>query len=78
VEVDITKHRLVPKHEVLSPEEAKKVLETYGVEPHQLPLLLSKDPVAKIIGAKPGDIVKITRKSPTAGEIVVYRYVVEG
>jgi DNA-directed RNA polymerase subunit H len=75
--VDITKHRLVPKHEILSPDEAKKVLETYGVEPHQLPLLLSSDPVAKAIGAKPGDIVKITRKSPTAGEIVVYRYVVE-
>ena len=76
--MDITKHRLVPKHEILSSDEAKKVLETYGVEPHQLPLLLSSDPVAKAIGAKAGDIVKITRKSPTAGEIVVYRYVVEG
>ncbi|MEM1689650.1 MAG: DNA-directed RNA polymerase subunit H [Candidatus Hadarchaeales archaeon] len=77
-EIEITKHRLVPKHEVLSQEEAKEVLERYRVEPHQLPLLLSSDPVAKAIGAKPGDIVKITRKSPTAGEIVIYRYVVEG
>lgn len=78
VEIDITKHRLVPKHEVLSQEEAKEVLERYQIEPHQLPLLLSSDPVARVIGAKPGDIVKITRKSPTSGEIVIYRYVVEG
>lgn len=74
----IKNHRLVPKHEVLSPEEAKEVLERYQIQPHQLPLLLSSDPMAKAIGAKPGDIVKITRESKTAGKIVVYRYVVEG
>ncbi len=77
-EIDILEHELVPKHEVLSPEEAKKVLEELGVKPIQLPYLLVSDPVARQIGAKPGDIVRITRKSPTAGETVAYRYVVVG
>ncbi len=74
----ILEHVLVPKHEVLSPEEASKVLKELGVSPDKLPWIRASDPVARAIGAKPGDIVKITRKSPTAGEIVVYRYVVPG
>jgi len=74
----ILEHELVPKHEVLPPEEALKVLKKLGVTPDKLPWIRASDPVARAIGAKPGDIVKITRKSPTAGEIVVYRYVVPG
>ena len=29
------------------------------------------------LGVKPGDMIKIARKSPTAGESIYYRYVVE-
>lgn len=47
-----------------------------GVEPWQLPWISINDPVIKAIGAKPGDIVRIIRKSPTAGEFVTYRYVI--
>ena len=75
---NIFKHNLVPKHEVLSPEERKKVLEKYRIEPYKLPRIKTSDPVIRVIGAKPGDIVKIVRKSPTAGESIYYRYVVEG
>ncbi|MCI4435256.1 MAG: DNA-directed RNA polymerase subunit H [Ignisphaera sp.] len=74
----ILEHELVPKHEVLSIEEGMKILKEYGVKPEQLPWIRASDPVAKAIGAKPGDIVRIIRKSPTGGEIVVYRYVVPG
>jgi DNA-directed RNA polymerase subunit H len=74
----ILEHELVPKHEVLSIEEGMRILKEYGVKPEQLPWLRASDPVAKAIGAKPGDIVRIIRKSPTGGEIVVYRYVVPG
>ncbi len=76
--VNIMEHELVPKHEVLSPEEALKVLKELGVRPDQLPYLRASDPIAIAIGAKPGDIVRITRKSPTAGKIVVYRFVIAG
>lgn len=75
---NIFEHYLVPKHEVLSPEERKAVLEKYRIEPYKLPHIKVSDPVIRVIKAKPGDIVKITRKSPTAGEYVYYRYVVEG
>lgn len=75
---NIFKHYLVPKHEILSPEERKEVLEKYRVEPYKLPRIKTSDPIVRVIGAKPGDIIKITRRSPTAGEHVYYRYVVEG
>uniref|UniRef100_A0A7C2Z9P1 DNA-directed RNA polymerase subunit Rpo5 n=1 Tax=Ignisphaera aggregans TaxID=334771 RepID=A0A7C2Z9P1_9CREN len=76
IDLKILEHELVPKHEVLSLEEGLEVLKKYGVRPEQLPWIKTSDPVVKAIGAKPGDIIKITRKTPWGGEIVVYRYVV--
>ncbi|MCY0874067.1 MAG: DNA-directed RNA polymerase subunit H [Acidianus infernus] len=76
--IDPRLHSLVPKHEVLSIEEAYKVLKALGVSPEQLPWIKASDPVVKAIGAKPGDIIKITRKSQTVGETVIYRYVISG
>ncbi len=73
----ILNHELVPKHEVLSEDEVKELLKSLKITKEQLPKILSKDPVIKILGAKPGDVVKITRKSPTAGESVYYRVVVD-
>jgi len=69
---------LVPKHEILSPEEREELLAKYRVKPYQLPKIRASDPAVKAIGAKPGDIVRIIRRSSTAGEHVVYRYVIEG
>ena len=74
---DVMKHDLVPRHELLSDEEARGIIERYGVTPDQLPKISANDPVARAVRAKPGQIVKIKRKSPTAGEAVAYRYVVE-
>ena len=78
VEFDVRKHALVPKHEILSAEQAKVVLDQFKITPHQLPLIKNSDPVATAIGAKPGDILKITRVSQTAGRAIAYRHVVEG
>ncbi len=69
-------HILVPKHEVLSKEEAEEVLKTLGVRPEQLPKIREDDPIAKEIGAKVGDIVRIIRESPTAGRSIAYRLVI--
>jgi len=72
----ILDHELVPKHILLTKEEKKALLKQLKIRPEQLPWIRASDPVAKLIGAKPGDIVKIIRKSPTAGESIAYRFVV--
>jgi len=71
-------HELVAKHEILPLEEREKLLAKYRVQPYQLPRIRTSDPAVKAIGAKAGDIVKITRDSATAGKYTAYRYVVEG
>ena len=73
----ISTHFLIPKHELLTREEAEQVVVRYSATPGQFPYILSTDPVAKEIGAKPGDFVRVTRKSDTAGSSTYYRYVVE-
>jgi len=73
---DIFEHELVPKHEILTKEEVEELLKKYRIKPYQIPRIKASDPAAKMIGAKPGDIIKIIRKSPTAGRSVAYRYVI--
>jgi DNA-directed RNA polymerase subunit H len=74
---DIFEHALVPMHEILGEKEKEQLLTQYKVHPYQMPQVKSTDPAVKAIGAKPGDILKIIRKSSTAGEHIAYRYVVE-
>jgi DNA-directed RNA polymerase subunit H (RpoH/RPB5) len=71
-------HSFVPKHELLSKKEAEELMREFHIRPHQLPYVKTSDPTAESLGAKMGDILRITRKSATAGEVVVYRYVVDG
>lgn len=72
-----TDHFLVPKHELMTPDEAKAILLKFNSTADQFPFISSTDATAKSIGAKAGDFIRITRKSETAGETVYYRYVVE-
>ena len=75
---NVSGHFLVPKHELLTPDQAVTLLKNLNATADKLPLVLSTDSVVKQIGGKPGDFVRITRQSETAGEGVYYRYVVEG
>jgi DNA-directed RNA polymerase subunit H len=75
---DIFAHQFVPKHELLSKKEAEELMREFHIRPHQLPYIRTSDPTAETLGAKMGDILRITRKSATAGQVVVYRYVVDG
>ena len=70
-------HIDVPKHEVMTRSEAEGVLEKYHCKATDLPLIFVTDPAIIGIGVKPGDMIKVTRKSATAGESFYYRYVVE-
>jgi DNA-directed RNA polymerase subunit H len=74
---DIMNHDLVPLHIVVSDDEKKELFNKYNITPDQLPKILDTDPVSISIGAKPGQIVKIIRKSHTAKEAVAYRFVIE-
>jgi len=76
--VNVLNHELVPKHEVLTSQEKKEVLEKFNVTKEQLPKILESDPAVKAVNAKVGDIIRIIRKSQTAGESIYYRVVVRG
>jgi len=75
-EIDIFQSSLVPKHEILPEDEKKLLLEQLHISESQLPKIKSSDPAVKVLGAKKGDVLRITRKSPTAGEYLYYRIVV--
>lgn len=70
-------HVYVPKHEIMTKKEAEAVLEKFNCKPTELPLIFVNDPAILGLGVKPGDMIKITRNSATAGEGIYYRYVVE-
>ena len=68
------KHVLVPKHEKVPTEEEVDLLKGMYAKKSQLPLIrFHEDPIARLIGLVPGDIVKITRPSLTSGESIGYR-----
>lgn len=73
----ILDHELVPEHIILEDAEAEKLLKKLEVIPEQLPKIKITDPVVKKIDAKVGNILKINRKSQTAGSFVTYRLVQE-
>jgi DNA-directed RNA polymerase subunit H (RpoH/RPB5) len=75
--VEITNHTYQPKHEILSKSQAEEILKKYNTKPSQLPYIMINDKGIVDLDVRPGDIIKITRKSATAGESVYYRYVVE-
>jgi DNA-directed RNA polymerase subunit H len=71
------KHDLMPKHSKLSDSQKEKLLEKYKISPKELPRILKTDAGILQLGAKPGDVIKIVRKSDTAGEAAFYRVVVD-
>ena len=70
-------HVDVPEHQIMTRKDAEEVLEKYHCKTTDLPLILANDSAIIGLGVKPGDMIKIIRKSATAGESFYYRYVVE-
>ena len=75
MKIDIQDHMLVPKHEIMTEEEISDEFSDVDYEIKDLPKIRSNDPVVKAIGAEPGNVLRITRESQTAGSFVTYRIV---
>lgn len=69
-----TQHVLVPKHEKVPEEEIKDILAQYQVKTKaQLPVIMKTDRMARWLGLKHGDIVRITRHNENSGIYFFYR-----
>jgi DNA-directed RNA polymerase subunit H len=75
--ISILEHELVPKHEIVSGGDVEKLLNTYKIRREQLTKIKTSDPVIKEIKAEVGDVVRVMRKSRTAGRSISYRLVIE-
>ena len=74
---NISRHSFVPKHEILSSEEALDIQKRYAIKnKSQFPIILKTDPVARYYDIKAGQLVNITRASTATGENITYRYCV--
>ena len=71
-----SEHTLVPKHERLDKSEAKTLLSQFGLDIDKLPQISQEDVMCAEVKAQIGDVIRITRKSPVAGETIYYRRVV--
>lgn len=79
LQYELPNHRMYMPHRILKEDERTAVFNAYKVSnpENQLPWIDSQDPPVKWIGAKPGDVVEVTRHSDSAGTSLYYRYVVE-
>jgi DNA-directed RNA polymerase I, II, and III subunit RPABC1 len=70
-------HILVPKHELLSEKDKRIIMDKYNIIANsKFPLIrFHIDPIIRILGGVPGDLVKITRPSASAGVYETYRLV---
>ncbi|GER57520.1 DNA-directed RNA polymerase II [Striga asiatica] len=58
--VNITKHILMPKIEILNSEEKEKLLKKHNIQDKQLPMMLENDAMARYYGCEKGQVVKVT------------------
>ena len=62
LQLNVTKHRLVPRHEKASQEEKTELDKSYK---GKLPIILHTDPVCRYYAFQRGDYIRITRKNGT-------------
>ncbi|MFA6887988.1 MAG: DNA-directed RNA polymerase subunit H [Candidatus Woesearchaeota archaeon] len=73
---DIRTHSFVPEHILLSEKEKNALFEKYGIHFKELPKIFINDPIIRGMKLKSGDVLKIVKKSPTAGIADYYRGVI--
>lgn len=75
LQFNISQHEAVPQHEPIREDaEIERISQRYGLRsPFQMPLILATDPMARYLALKHGQLVRIKRVCPTAGEYIMYR-----
>ena len=74
LQFNILEHTLVPEHRVLTNDEVGKIKLRYNItEDTQFPDISRFDPVAQVIGIRPGQVCEIIRPSKTAINSFYYR-----
>ncbi|MBS3127511.1 DNA-directed RNA polymerase subunit H [Candidatus Woesearchaeota archaeon] len=76
--IDITKHFLVPEHTKMTDSEVQKLYQKYNLSSKELPKIKKEDPAIAKLQVKVGDVIKVERKSATAGKSYYYRVVIDG
>lgn len=74
---NVTKHHLVPRHTLVSAEDLPVLLRRWREkDANHLPVILSRDPVARYLGLCPGDVVRVQATCGTnIGVHTIYRVV---
>jgi DNA-directed RNA polymerase subunit H len=75
-DLDIFQSNLVSRHELLNAEERSELMKKLNIKLKQLPRMKRDDAGVDKLEAKRGDVVRIVRKSLSAGEYYYYRVVV--
>ncbi len=70
-------HEIVPVHETLKLKEVNELLQSKHITLENLPKIFESDPQCRKIGARPGHVIKISRKD-NGNAYLYYRVVVEG
>ncbi|KAL2895890.1 DNA-directed RNA polymerase V subunit 5A [Bienertia sinuspersici] len=73
--LNITKHVLKPKHQVLSPADKRKLLAKYNLQEHQLPRMSLKDAIVRYYGLQKGQVLKVMYSGEMTQSHVTYRCV---
>jgi DNA-directed RNA polymerase subunit H (RpoH/RPB5) len=74
LQFNILEHSLVPPHRVMLESEVKQIMTKYNITDRiQFPDISRFDPVARVIGLRPGQVCNIKRASKTAIQTNYYR-----
>jgi DNA-directed RNA polymerase I, II, and III subunit RPABC1 len=74
LQFNILEHTLVPKHIVLSEDEARDFKKQYNIlDDSHIPAISRFSPVSQVIGIRPGQICRIQRPSKTSITTNFYR-----
>jgi DNA-directed RNA polymerase subunit H (RpoH/RPB5) len=67
LQFNILEHILVPPHRVLIDSEVENIMKRYNImDKSQMPNISRFDPVARVIGLRPGQVCEILRPSKTS------------